>query len=390
MMPSNLFRQRGVSLIEALVALAVMAFGILGVVGIQFTLRMNADVSKQRAEAVRMAQEVIEQRRAYAVLPTTAGQIAYADIVTRAAVTVGSSTTVNTTYSVTETVVDAQGAVPTDPRYRSLVVDVAWTDRTNSQQKVQLSTNVFGSEPELGGSLGVPADRSAVQLPGGGRNPVVPPSAVDNGDGTSTFTPPGATDRTWIFNNVTGVITIRICSPACLDTPALLLTGFIRFATGVVQPTPAQAEAPPSTASLLNVVVVVTTPASAGTQQCFEDLQSTYVQYYCAVPVTTSTPLRWSGQALIDDMSVKATTLGETSASLFRACRYTPLDTDTPPNGNVDHPFVYSNVTTALINQNFLIIPAGDGGSPGTAFSCPDDDISTPLNTNTWQHQPHS
>ena len=51
---------RGVSLIEALVALAVMAFGLLGVVGMQSTLRVNADVSRQRAEAVRMAQEKME------------------------------------------------------------------------------------------------------------------------------------------------------------------------------------------------------------------------------------------------------------------------------------------------------------------------------------------
>ncbi|MDP1533833.1 MAG: prepilin-type N-terminal cleavage/methylation domain-containing protein, partial [Rubrivivax sp.] len=45
-------RQQGVSLIEAVVALAVLAFGMLGLVGVQATLRGNADIAKQRAEAV--------------------------------------------------------------------------------------------------------------------------------------------------------------------------------------------------------------------------------------------------------------------------------------------------------------------------------------------------
>ena len=43
----------------------VMAFGTLAVLGVQGSLRMNADIAKQRSEAVRIAQELIEQRRAY-------------------------------------------------------------------------------------------------------------------------------------------------------------------------------------------------------------------------------------------------------------------------------------------------------------------------------------
>ena len=80
---SSAARSRGVSLIEALVALAVMAFGLLGVVGMQATLRFNADVSRQRAEAVRMAQEKMEEMRAFGVLGSVApaGEHGYADII---------------------------------------------------------------------------------------------------------------------------------------------------------------------------------------------------------------------------------------------------------------------------------------------------------------------
>ncbi len=180
---------RGVSLIEALVALAVMAFGILGVVGVQSTLRQNADVSRQRAEAVRIAQETVENWRSFSVLSATPGQTAYADIVSNAGVSVD-PVIANTSYTVTRSVVDARANDPAEPRLRNLVVDVAWTDRTGQTQHVTLNTSIAGIAPELAGSLAIPANASATEMPGG-RNAAIPVSAVDQGDGTSRFAPPG-------------------------------------------------------------------------------------------------------------------------------------------------------------------------------------------------------
>ncbi|MBK9362618.1 MAG: hypothetical protein IPM99_16590 [Rubrivivax sp.] len=55
---------------------------------------------------------------------------------------------------------------------------------------------------------------------------------------------------------------------------------------------------------------------------------------------------------------------------------------------NVEHPLNYLDLTESLINQNFLVIRAGDGATP---FDCPADDAATPLiNGNTWHHQPAS
>jgi Tfp pilus assembly protein PilV len=59
---------RGVSLVEAMVALAVMAFGMLAVVGVQSTLRLNGDIAKQRSEATRIAQENLEKGRAFVAI----------------------------------------------------------------------------------------------------------------------------------------------------------------------------------------------------------------------------------------------------------------------------------------------------------------------------------
>ena len=64
---------RGVSLIEALVALAVMSIGLLGVAGMQATLRSTADLSKQRSEAVRLAQEKLEDLRSFGTLVAHTG-----------------------------------------------------------------------------------------------------------------------------------------------------------------------------------------------------------------------------------------------------------------------------------------------------------------------------
>ncbi len=60
--------QRGVSLVEAIVAMAVMAFGMMAIVGLQTTLRANSDVAKQRSEAVRIAEEAIETARAFSLM----------------------------------------------------------------------------------------------------------------------------------------------------------------------------------------------------------------------------------------------------------------------------------------------------------------------------------
>jgi prepilin-type N-terminal cleavage/methylation domain-containing protein len=396
--------QRGVSLIEALVALAVMAIGILGVVGVQVSLRANADIARQRAEAVRIAQEAVEAWRGYTVLASTAGQTAYQDIVSTGAQPVTSATT-NTTFQLTRTVVDARAGDASEPRLRTLVVDVAWADRTGQTQSIRISTRIGGVAPELAGSLGVPGEGAATRLPGG-RNPAIPPTAVDNGNGTSTFTPPGSSGVTWTFDNLSGVITTQICVPLCTDNTALLLSGFVLFNDqSLAPPTAVQAENPNDDSHDLQVGVDLTLPAGLPRVNCFTQRFPKYVAYYCAMPVspapTTSptAPLRWSGQSTIAGLSGLATNPAETSKNQLRVCRYTPgrnedangdgvADGDKPLRGNVDHPRQYSIVTGPLVNQNFLVIRAGDDS---LAFDCPGDDTGTPfVNGNTWQHQPHT
>lgn len=380
-MNRDLCRQRGVTLVEALVALAVMAFGTLALIGVQATLRQNADIAKQRAEAVRIAQQRVEDWRGITSVIAVAGTD-YTDIVDTGPTAIAG---LNTTFNRTETV-----QTSADPRVKTLTVDVTWVDRTGQNQSVRMNSSIAGVAPELAGSLAAPMDLAYTRNPRG-RNAAVPIGSVDIGDGTSKFTPPGGGTVAWIFNNVSGFITQVCTSGVCVDVRARLLSGFVRFATDPVQPTPAQAEVPPSTAFGVSVSVVQTAPVT-GVVACYEDLTASYVEYFCAVPVGALS-LPWSGQSRLGGLALAAS-IADSTATAYRVCRYTPHalrdNTLVVPTDmrNVDHPFNYVLVVGALLNQNFLVIRAGDGT---TAFDCPDDDSSTPfVDGATWHHQPAS
>lgn len=392
-------RQRGLSLVEALVALAVMAFGMLAYVGVQSTLRYNGDVAKQRSEAVRIAQEAIEAWRAYVVVEADAAAVDYADIETLVDETL-TGDPANTTYTLSRTVTDA-ATDPAAPRMKTLVVDVTWEDRNGNPQSVRLSTTIASTPPELAGTLSVP--NAGPLRPPRGRHPAIPLEAVDEGT-HSRFTPPQPPGGTvsWLFDITTGVITSICTAPdACTATTALLLSGYVRFATGSAPPTGAESELPPSPSLPVGVVVDRTYPGTL-TVACFEQQSPGDVRYFCAVPVTggVDEPPRWAGRSRVTGLDL-AVGVDDTTASRYRVCRYTPyrdhraVGTGTPPMRNADHPLDYggsqpaepaNGVATLLTNQNFLVIRAGDGVQ---AFECPDDDPSTPLvDGTTWRHQP--
>lgn len=382
---ANQAAQRGISLIEALVALGVMAFGIMGIAGIQASLRTNSDIAKQRAEAVRLAQQLMEDKRGFIQLASDGLNPSYDDIATA---TLGDVVGNNATFTRSVTVNNAGTG-----RAKNLVVTVGWTDRIGETQSVTLSSTIAGSTPELSGSLGMTAPGGAQRQPQR-RHPGVPRGGTDLGDGTSKLYLPGGDGRFWIFSNTTGVI-LKRCRDFndCNDEPALLLTGFVRFATGSTQPTSADAEIPSS--PLLNdlqVRVTKTAPGSEDDRRCWED-RTSYpgaVEYFCAVPISESEPY-WSGFSYIDDIDL-ASSPSDNDDDEYRVCRYTTVLSDatvgtgTPPLRNVDHPKAYLNVDAALTNQNFLVIRAGNNSE---AFTCPDDDTNTPfVNGRTFRHQP--
>jgi Tfp pilus assembly protein PilV len=390
---------RGVSLVEALVALAVMSIGLLGVVGMQATLRTNAEVSRQRSEAVRMAQEKVESLRAFSKLDgAVSGELDYADILTSSAEDVTpSSGRASATFRRTVTVT---GPTAGGAALKTVTVQVRWWDRRADStdladpniQQVTLHTTIARVDPILSAGLGIPTNRSATQRPGG-RNIVIPPDAITpTGSATSNFTPPGGGGVTWVFDNATG----EINEIGGIPVSALLLSGFIRFATGLSQPTFAESETPPGSPILVSIGVSLTEPllASGDFQPiCYVAAPDAIgaVRYNCAVPNVGSVPgqitnFRWSGRSLLGTLNL-ASFASDDTPTAFRVCRYTPdSTTDTPSGGNAAHPLDYVSVGTGLTNQNFLVIRAGNGSG---AFTCPLDSASTPLvDGDTRRHQP--
>ena len=375
---------RGVSLIEALVALLIMSFGILGIAGMQATLRGNADLSRQRGEAVRMAQEILETYRNFSQLPLSADAtlVTYAGILPRTFPDFGG---VNATYARSVAVDDS-----TVGRFKILTVTVQWNDRQGTSQSVKLKSMVNGVAPELPGTVGIAPAGAPLRLPFG-RSAAIPPAAVDQLDGTSSFSPPNSGTVSWVFNNASGLIT-SICSApgVCVAGTNLLLDGFVRFDLGLSAPLDGAAESA-SSAPIAGVGVdVLQTAPVVGTISCFRDTQLTYLSYFCAVPVTIAFP-RWAGRAVLTGLTgvtPLAGSISDVSAAAYRVCRYTRdrAQTIVPSIANSDHPLDYLDVKGGLTNQNFLVIRGGNGIA---AFDCPaDDPLTTLVNGTTWHHQP--
>lgn len=417
----------GISLIEALVALAVMAFGLLGVVGMQSTLRFNADVSRQRGEAVRLAQEEIERLRNHSVLRASdaaSGQLAFESIVSRS--DEPSLADANTTFTRTTTVVPE---TPGGPLVREVNVLVSWQDRRGNPQEVLLSTQVGYVPPELRALVALRGDRGPLAQPGG-RNPLIPRGAVPIDGGRSRFDPPGGAGVGWIFSNDTGLI-VAICPPLpatpdlCTATTRQLVAGSFAFARPTlressgpplpVAPAASDAELPlsvlPEDVSV-GMQVRRQFPLPAAIEPCFTSASTDRrrVTYYCAVladepsrswrgvlepQITVAGTDRWATDvypATLPASSNAAPT--DASPANYRVCRYTTTDRNvytplpiTSPSvrlrHNTSHPYRYFAADQPYVDRNFLLIQAGHDGE---VFGCPTEDPETPIQSNTVHH----
>ncbi len=236
-------RQAGYSLIEALTALLVTAFGMLAIAGLHVTLSQNSDVAKQRSEAVRLAQLKMEELRAFEQVASdgagnkfdyTADVVSGNDTVTP---TAGYS---NASFARTWTVTGSG----TDPQ-KWIRVAVSWTDRSNSTQTVSLQSVIARADPVDIGTLAVGPGPSKPRSPKN-RNVDIPYPAVSLAGDKSGFAPGSTGTPFYIFDNVTGEV-LGSCVNALSENSAVnfgdgnctafperryLLSGYIRFVAG--------------------------------------------------------------------------------------------------------------------------------------------------------------
>lgn len=388
--------QAGVTLIEALVALLIMAFGMVALIGMQGNMRRSADFAKQLSEAVRLAQRETESLRAYSALTrdenTPAQTLSFDQIVDANTADAGDAVR-NAVYAVRRTVSDA-------PDGSSKVVDVqvGWTDRAGVAQTLRLRSFVSRIDPRLSAALTVPADGEPTRRPLD-RAVVIPFGAKDLGDGHSVFKPPSSGGVAWVFNNLSGKIVSR-CTGFASDVEtasisaadvathcnnsitAYLLSGYVRFSTGAT-PDPV---APVSAALPLEMAVDVTPVEAHPTPayQCFDDApasalntQTDGVRYYCAVYPNSATPPAWTGVLRVADISL--------AAGDYKICRYSADYNADGRISNDEHPQQYSAVSRALVGQNFLVVAASSTCPVGHGIDLASGHY---FNSATVQHQP--
>lgn len=135
-------KQRGLSLIEILIALLILAAGVIALAKYQGDMVRNRAEVNQQNYAMELAQDKIENLRHYEVITTTAGKKAYDDIVNGTSSVVGVSATYTLTWTVTDNV---------SPPYKTVRVTVTWTDSTNTSRTITLDTVIGKVDPVTSG-----------------------------------------------------------------------------------------------------------------------------------------------------------------------------------------------------------------------------------------------
>ena len=413
-------RQRGASLIEALVAFLVLSLGMLAMARVQSGLRQNADVARERSQAVRLAQQDLEALRGFAAMNAASGVPAYAAIANATLdVTPAASPT---RYGLTRTVQTSD-----DPAFKTVGVSVGWTDRAGAPQQAQLSTAIAGHDPVYSGALALPRHGSPVRNVLG-RHLSIPVAAKDLGDGTSVVKLSTASTVAYVINNTTGQVSSRCGGVAagsrsqdlgaaelraCSPMSGLLLGGQVRFSLATPPSATAANDSPlPLTVALSladrnaappqcesEAVKTVAYPYRGGVRHDSVPLAATpaflnlaawaetgerHVAYLCVVQPTGSPP-SWSGRSSV----VAAGWVIGAGANEYKVCRYSAdHDLNGRIDSNAEHPLDYARVTAALLQQNFLVIRGGEACPGGAAVEVDGRGAENHANAATVQHQP--
>jgi Tfp pilus assembly protein PilV len=355
--------QAGISLLEALVALVVMSFGMLALAAMQLNLSRNADVAKQRSEALRIAEERIELARSFTQMTASVGAIDWANLQTDVAspATVTTNATYNVTVAVGGTVTDA---------LRPINVQVAWADRAGDPQNVALSSIISQTDPRDPGIVGNPLPLNRPLRRPKNRNINIPIPAVYLNAGTSAT----QFDANYvaIFSNLTANV-VQICNPnvanataadinaaiaagTCQTFNGYIVAGYVGRTFSGVWPTGLGINHDAVTRN------VAPTGANSGIRCLFGDAsnQNTgvtitadngYKYYICVIPLDD--PFTWGGTVRLGNVPTTGDNI---------VCRYQYTQTTVTVNERNIQPYV--SVNASIDEQNYLLTTSASGTCP--------------------------
>jgi Tfp pilus assembly protein PilV len=326
--------QCGITLVEALVGVLLLSLGLLGALRLQSWLRLNGDVALQRSEAVRIAQQDMEQVRGFT------------DAATFDAIANQRNETARSTRFTLDRTVSAERSI------KNSLVAVSWQDRSGSTQTVQLRSSLNGLSPVYSAVLALPPQDMTLSP-----HRHLPTSARRLGEGRSVIKPSAGSNVAWIIHNATGEVSAECSVPTtlaarditeadltrCTELTARLLRGYIRFSLGPVPDAHHANDAP---------IALTLTPARARCEtEQVRHAGERYLAYTCLLPVGATEPLR---------IEPTGWAFGAT-ATTYKACRYTHANPSAP--------------------HNYLVI-RGDAACPGSQPQ------HNGVSVTTVQHQP--
>lgn len=391
--------QLGFTIVEALVALVIMGFGILSLAGMQAMLSRNADDAKQRTEAVRLAQEKIEQLRSYTgIASTLVGQGVVSSTALNWNALAGSTDTIstNTTYTRTWTL----GGASADPM-RALTVNVGWIDRAGAAQTVALSSVLAKVDPADSGFLGFPLPLNTTLKRPKNRSLDIPIPAIslNNGQSAVRF---GNTNQFVVFSDISGDV-VKLCTPTGLSgTPTdaqivaaltsadagtngcQTINGYIVAGYVGMDSSSMSLSEFNSLAGGMDINTSAITRNAAGNTgiTCkFGDAkdQNTgasidgFKYYICVIPLAAPTPAltvngpyNWSGTIRLEGPSA-----WHSSGNRYYVCRYQYVATSSLTDVNQRNVQPYVQVNRSLDQQNYVIAMTNNATSTTTP-QCPD------------------
>lgn len=419
--------QRGSALIEALIAFALLAVGVLSLMRLHGLLEVQAEVARERAESVRIAQQDLEALRGWVAAPTGAASAVAAsfdDIAsTPEALPRSEGASTHTSYLLSRSV-DAD----LNHGLKSVTTRVAWTARDGAAQQVTLVTAISSTAAALSGSLTL-SPTSPWGTGAGAASPALPLGSRRLDERRGVVKPFDSATVAWVLDVVSGQVvqqcevgadrpTSRLAATdltACVEVGGLLLSGVVRF-TDRIPPDADDANDPPFDVAIsvgpAGAVIAASpgcfaearktvsfrrddgvhreaVPISATPEQwgvtVWTELGERFVAYRCLVPAAGD-PLVWSGRSNLVPMGWS---IGSTAADR-RVCRFVD---DRNGNGTIDrndeHPADYRRVDQALDQQNFLVI-RGDQTCPAGATTTLAGDSGAAAGTlaATEPHQP--
>lgn len=351
MTKTRISRQSGFTLLEALIALLVMAFGMLALAGMQANLSRNADVAKQRTEAMRLAEERLERLRSFVGITT--GAINWNGLSVAA-----ETVTTNATYTVTPAL-----AGTTADAMRPVSVTVAWVDRTNENQSITISSVISKSDPSDSGFLGnpLPANTNLKRPKNRHINIPYPSLSLPGGRSSYQFSPTFAI----VFNDISGNVILKcgvvVTTSTNVDDPAncqtfdgYAIAGYIgRTGPGIAWPTGINHSAVTRNNAGAQSITCTFGDATDQNTGLVITVNDGYKYYLCVVPLAS--PFLWSGTMRLG---------GVLTNSNYFACRYEYTQTTVTNNERNIQPYVDVNVS--MDEQNYLITNAANGLCPAS------------------------